>query len=143
MHGQVLAAAERAADPGQRQPDPLRREPECGADLPLVDVRGTASRPDVVLAATRDGDWERRSCGHGAKGQRYWDFAAHSVTVKGQRPAAGHTHTLLIRRALTPKVTKAHPEGILEVEYFLVHARTGTPIPQMITSAGLRWLVVM
>lgn len=33
--------------------------------LPLVDVRGTASRPDVVLAATRDGDWERRSCGHG------------------------------------------------------------------------------
>ncbi len=108
-------------------------------DLPLVDVRGTASRPDVVLAATRDGDWERRSCGHGAKGQRYWDFAAHSVTVKGQRPATGHTHTLLIRRALTPKVTKAHPEGILEVEYFLVHARTGTPIPRMITSAGLRW----
>jgi hypothetical protein len=34
-------------------------------DLPLVDVRGTALRPDVVLAATRDGDWERRSCGHG------------------------------------------------------------------------------
>ena len=31
------------------------------------------------------------------------------------------------------------PEGFLEVEYFLVHARVGTPIPQMITAAGLRW----
>ena len=108
-------------------------------DLPLVDVRTTASRPDVVLAATRDADWERRSCGSGAKGQRYWDFAAHAVSVKGQRPAPGFAHTLLIRRALTPKVTKAHPEGILEVEYFLVHTRTGTPIPQMIAAAGLRW----
>jgi SRSO17 transposase len=27
-------------------------------DLPLVDVRGTAARPDTVLAATRDRDWE-------------------------------------------------------------------------------------
>ena len=97
------------------------------------------SRCYVVLAATRDTDWERRSCGHGAKGQRYWDFAAHAVTVKGQPPAPGYAHTLLIRRALSPKVTKAHPNGILEVEYFLVHARVGTPIPQMITAAGLHW----
>lgn len=108
-------------------------------DLPLVDVRGAALRPDVVLAATRDADWERRSCGSGSKGQRYWDFAAHAVSVKGQRPAPGYAHTLLIRRALSATVTKAHPEGVYEVEYFLVHARAGTPIPQMISAAGLRW----
>jgi hypothetical protein len=73
------------------------------------------------------------------KGQRYWDFAAHAVSVKGQRPAPGFAHTLLIRRALSPKATKAHPEGVLDVEYFLVHARTGTAVPQMIAAAGLRW----
>jgi hypothetical protein len=27
-------------------------------DLPLVNVRGWASRPDEVLTATRDADWE-------------------------------------------------------------------------------------
>jgi SRSO17 transposase len=108
-------------------------------DLPLVGVRGEALRPDVVLAATREQAWERRSCGHGSKGERYWDFAAHTVTVKGQPPAAGYVHTLLIRKATTLKVTKTHPNGIYEVEYFLVHAKAGTPVPKMIAAAGLRW----
>jgi hypothetical protein len=49
------------------------------------------------------------------------------VTVKGQPPAEGFAHTLLIRQATTPKVTKKHPGGVYEVEYFLVHARAGTP----------------
>ena len=39
VHGQVLAAAERAAHPGQRQPDLLRRQAERRADLPLVHVQ--------------------------------------------------------------------------------------------------------
>jgi hypothetical protein len=48
-------------------------------DLPLVDVYGDALRPDDLLTATDDGVWERRSCGHGGKSERYWDFAAHHV----------------------------------------------------------------
>jgi hypothetical protein len=56
VHGQVLAAAERAADPGQRQPDPLRRQPERGADLPLVDVQPLGRHVQVDTArAVRDG----------------------------------------------------------------------------------------
>ena len=70
-------------------------------------------------------------------GQPQW--AAHTVTVKDQPAAAGYEHTLLIRRARTAKVTKKHPDGIYEIEYFLVHARTGTRIPAMIAAAGLRW----
>jgi SRSO17 transposase len=108
-------------------------------DLPLCGARGEATRPDVLLADTPPDAWQQRSCGHGSKGQRYWDFAAHAVTVKGQHPAPGFAHTLLIRRALTAKVTKDHPEGIHEVAYFLVHAPAGTPVPAMITAAGLRW----
>jgi SRSO17 transposase len=108
-------------------------------DVPLVGVRGEALRPPMLLAGTASRAWQRRSCGHGAKGERYWDWAAHAVTVKGQPPADGFAHTLLIRRATTLTVTGKHPDGIYEVEYFLVHAPIGTPIPKMIAAAGLRW----
>jgi hypothetical protein len=46
-------------------------------DLPLVDAYGEALRPDDLLTATENGVWERRPCGYGGKGERYWDFAAH------------------------------------------------------------------
>jgi SRSO17 transposase len=108
-------------------------------DLPLLDVYGKPLRPDLVLADTSDVVWERRSAGDGSKGQRFYDWAAHTVTVKDQPAADGYEHTLLIRRAKTLKVTGKHPDGIHEVEYFLVHARTGTRIPAMIAAAGLRW----
>ena len=39
VHRQVLAAAERAAHAGQREPHLLRRQPERRADLPLVHVQ--------------------------------------------------------------------------------------------------------
>lgn len=108
-------------------------------DLPLVGPRGEACRPDGLLAATGKQHWERRSCGAGAKGGRFYDWAAHAVTVTDQPPADGFAHTLLIRRAKTPKVTKRYPEGRYDVEYFLVHAPVDTPIPQMISAAGSRW----
>lgn len=106
-------------------------------DLPLVGVRGEALRPDTVAAG--DLDFERRSAGNGTKGARLYDWAAHTVSVKDQPPADGYTHTLLVRRAKNPKTTTKHPEGRYDIEYFLVHAPTGTPITSMITAAGLRW----
>jgi hypothetical protein len=95
-------------------------------DLPLLDVRGDASRADALLAQSDPGVWQQRSAGAGSKGHRYYDWAAHAVTVKGQPPAPGFTHTLPIRRAITPKVTAKHPHGIYEVEYFLAHAPDAT-----------------
>ena len=61
------------------------------------------------------------------------------MTVKDQPPADGFAHTLLVRRAKKPTTTKRHPDGRYDIEYFLVHAPTGTPIPAMIRAAGLRW----
>ena len=49
VHRQVLAAAERAADAGQRQPHLLGRHPQRQADLPLVDVQPL--RRDVEVDA--------------------------------------------------------------------------------------------
>jgi SRSO17 transposase len=112
-------------------------------DLPLVGIRGEALRPDDLLAATPRGAWRRRSCGDGAKGARYYDWATHAVSVKDQPPADGFAHTLLIRRSTRPKVTKKHPEGRYEVEYFLVHAPVGTPASEMVAAAGSRWNIVM
>jgi SRSO17 transposase len=108
-------------------------------DLPLVGVRGEALRPDDLLAATANRDWERRSCGDGTKGARSYDWAAHAVSVKHQSATDGFAHTLLIRRSKRPKTTKQYPEGRYDIAYFLVHAPTNTPIPQMISAAGLRW----
>jgi SRSO17 transposase len=127
-------------DPALRQFCHQRQVPYVMAvpvDLPLVGVRGEALRPDDLLASTRN--WERRSCGDGAKGARSYDWAIHTVSVKDQPAAPGFVHTLLIRRAKRPKTTKGHPEGRYDIEYFLVHAPHNTPIPQMISTAGLRW----
>lgn len=101
-------------------------------DLSLLDVRGQASRADALLAETGPQAWQQRPAGTGSKGLRYYDWAAHMVTVKGQPPAPGFTHTLLIRRAITPKVTAKHPDGIYELEYFPVHAPADTAITAMI-----------
>jgi len=108
-------------------------------DLPLVGERGEALRPDTVLASVGAVHWERRSVGNGSKGRRSYDWYAHTVTVKDQPAADGFAHTLLVRRAKKPKTTKKHPDGCYDIEYFLVHAPTGTPMRAMIAAAGLRW----
>ena len=56
VHGQVLAAAERAAHAGERQPDLVGRQAERRADLALVDVQPLRRDVQVDAAiAVRDG----------------------------------------------------------------------------------------
>jgi SRSO17 transposase len=102
-------------------------------DLPLVAVDGKASRPDSIFKEyIREGDFERRSCGDGTKGGRFYDWASVDVRVKGQDPAEGFSHVLLVRRSV------ADPA---DIEFFLVHAPRDTPIPEMIAVAGMRWKI--
>lgn len=102
-------------------------------DLPLVDVRGRASRPDQMARTyLGDADFERRSCGDGSKGLRFYDWAFVKVVVKGQEPAAGFVHTLLVRRKV------ADPS---KIDYFLVHAPDGTSATEMVTVTGMRWTI--
>ncbi|MEU3169394.1 IS701 family transposase [Streptosporangium sp. NPDC006930] len=104
--------------------------------LPLLDVRGSGERAghvlDRLLAHADPGLWERRSCGEGSKGRRAYDWAAVAVALAGQVPSGGHAHTLLIGRSVSDSV---------DVEFFLSHALTGTPITELITVAGLRWKI--
>lgn len=90
---------------------------------------GVARADDLLARATR---WERRSCGHGAKGERFYDWAFFTVTLPDEPAADGFEHTLMIRRSI------ADPS---EVAYFLVHAPAATATNAMVAVAGIRWRI--
>jgi SRSO17 transposase len=90
---------------------------------------GVTRADDLLGRATR---WERRSCGHGAKGERFYDWAFFTITLPDEPPADGFDHTLMIRRSI------ADPS---EVAYFLVHAPVATATNAMVAVAGIRWRI--
>jgi SRSO17 transposase len=102
-------------------------------DLPLISSRGQATRSNDLVASRLDPTcFEQRSCGHGTKGERYYDWAAVAVTVSGQAPADGKEHTLLVRRSVSKPS---------DIEYFLARARLGAPAGELIGTAGMRWKI--
>jgi hypothetical protein len=59
-----------------------------------VATPGGAKTTGDLLAMTATGDWRQYSCGHGAKGERYYDWAFQGeVDAGGQTPAPGFTFT--------------------------------------------------
>jgi SRSO17 transposase len=82
-----------------------------------------------VAAALEPGDWQRRSCGDGAQGERLYDWAFVPL-----RPGlrAGWDHALVVRRDLTD------PD---ELAYYLVYAPTGTPLAEIVRAIGARWAI--
>lgn len=106
---------------------------EVPVDLPLVDPVTGPSRPDRIAARyLNDAHYERRSAGQGSKGERLYDWASLTVTVKDQQPAPGFSHTLIVRRNVPDRQ---------DIAYFLGHAPTDTPVPRMISVAGTRWRI--
>jgi len=73
--------------------------------------------------------WQRRSAGEGAQGPRWYDWASLPV-----RPALedGWVHSVLVRR---------HPERTDELVFYLVYARVGTPLEEVVRVAGARWTI--
>jgi SRSO17 transposase len=97
---------------------------------PIRDT-GKARRADDFTAGTQA--WERRSCGHGTKGERFYDWAFHAgITLPRQSAADGFAFTLLIRRSVSDPA---------EIRYFLAHAPQSAPVPRLIQVAGLRWTI--
>jgi len=117
-------------------------------DLPLDGPPGKPApgQPQVKRAdhllhyATSRDQWERRSCGEGSKGQRYYDWTVFEVEVTGQDAAKGFEHHLLIRRS-TEKKRLAGGRIDYEYAYFLAHAPAGTPAADLIVQAGVRWKI--
>ncbi|MEW2490875.1 IS701 family transposase [Streptomyces sp. NPDC048411] len=116
-------------------------------DLPLDGPPGKPRQPavrradDLLHYAKARDQWERRSCGDGAKGERLYDWTAFAVQVKDENPADGFTHWLVLRRSVHPN--RRGKDGRLhrEIAYFLVHAPAGTTVSEIIARAGGRWQI--
>lgn len=114
--------------------------------LPLEGPPGKPRHPKVRCAGdllhyaiSRD-RWERRSCGEGSKGQRFYDWTCFEANLPGQTPADGFAHHLLIRRSAEKKQLAG---GRIDYEYayFLIHAPIATPVSEMISRCGVRWQI--
>ena len=83
----------------------------------------------ALAAAVPAADWQRLSCGEGAQGPRWYEWAYLPV-----RPAlrAGWVHAVLLRR---------HPERPDELAYYLVYAPVDTPLEEVVRAAGARWTI--
>jgi SRSO17 transposase len=83
----------------------------------------------AVRAGLEPGAWQQLSCGEGAQGERWYDWAYIPL-----RPALrdGWVHGALFRRSLT------EPD---EVAYYLVYAPEGTPLAELARAAGSRWAI--
>jgi SRSO17 transposase len=91
------------------------------------DVIGTAAgrrRADALAMTLPKGAWHRLSCGNGAKGRRWYDWAL----VATSRPGI----CLLIRRSTS------RPG---ELAFYLCHTPQPVPLAILVRVAGTRWAV--
>jgi SRSO17 transposase len=70
------------------------------------------------------GAWSQRSCGHGCKGHRWYEWAWIATTSP--------THWVLVRR---------HPGDHSKVTFFYSHAPHGATLATLVPIAGRRWPV--
>nr|WP_323185085.1 IS701 family transposase [Streptomyces sp. NBC_00140] len=104
--------------------------------VPLPDGRTRQARE--LYALVPEETFERRSCADGSKGPREYDWAS----VQLAPTIEDFERNLLIRRSTMPsKKDKKTGELVREVAYFLCHTAPGTPLAELVTAAGQRWMV--
>lgn len=90
---------------------------------------GARSRVDAIAAALPAGAWHRASAGAGAKGPRWYDWAARAFGPVDER---GWQLWLLVRR---------HREKTDERAYYLCRGPADTRWRELVRVAGSRWAV--
>ena len=80
-------------------------------------------RADDLAGLVPAAGWQQLSCGDGAKGPRFYDWALIGT--------ASPAHQLLVRRPVTGG----------ELAFFTCHAPPGTTLAGLVTVAGTRWAV--
>lgn len=96
-----------------------------GVDFPVPTAAGP-HRADHLATLVPADVWERRSCGAGSKGPRFYDWAMVAT--------AGPRHVLLIRRSVSAPS---------ELAFFYCHVPQGRALtlPVLARIAGVRWAV--
>lgn len=97
-----------------------------------VTMAGTRPVRLDALAASVPLVFERRSCGAGSKGARYYDWALAEVPCPSDAGPARRRwqHLLLVRRSITDPS---------DLAFFAVHARESTTLSTLVNVAGTRW----
>lgn len=85
-------------------------------------------RADQLAQRLSEPDWYRLKAGDGAKGPRFYDWAALTLPRWGQDP--NWQHALLVRRNV------ANPE---DIAYYVVFAPANSTLPDWVDVAGRRW----
>ncbi len=97
-----------------------------------VEVSGQRVRVDRLAKGLSASQWQCLSAGAGAKGPRLYDWAAVALS----KPApTGWQHWLVVRRSLPSAAAQE------KLAYFLVFAKQGTPVEEMVQAIGSRWTV--
>jgi SRSO17 transposase len=97
-----------------------------------VEVSGQRVRVDRLAKGLPASAWQSLSAGAGAKGPRLYDWAA--VPVSSPAPA-GWQRWLVVRRSLPGAAVQD------KLAYFLVFAKQGTTLEEMVQAIGRRWTV--
>ncbi len=97
-----------------------------------VGFGGVSRRADALLGQVPARAWQQVSCGKGAKGHRYYDWAFLRLDHDGASPCeqAGQ-HWLMVRRN--------HKTG--ELAYYRCYTPRPTPLAVLVKVAGRRWTV--
>jgi SRSO17 transposase len=95
--------------------------------FPVATAAGKMRAHELAARVPAAG-WQQVSCGQGAKGPRYYDWALIAT--------ASPAHHLLVRRSLTAGVN-----GERELAFFTCHAPAGTALAELVRVAGARWAV--
>ena len=91
-----------------------------------VRIAGQRHRVDVLTARLPAAAWQTYSCGLGAKGPRYYQWAWIGIDGDG----TGGRHSLLVRRASDGTLT-----------YYLAWHTTPVALPTLVGVAGRRWTI--
>ncbi len=95
----------------------------------VISMKLTQERAHHMIAEVEPGMWQRLSCGDGAHGPRFYDWAA--VDIRPLRePGVGHW--LLARRSISDPT---------EIAYYICFAEAQTSLEELVRVAGSRWAV--
>lgn len=95
----------------------------------VVSMRLLKERVDRLVAEVGAGDWMRLSCGAGAHGERFYDWAVVPIRPL-RRPGCGHW--LLARRSISDPS---------KVAYYVCFGAAETTVEELVRVAGTRWAI--
>jgi SRSO17 transposase len=97
-----------------------------------VEVSGQRARVDRLAQGLSASAWQPLSAGAGAKGPRLYEWAA--VALSSPTPV-GWQRWLVVRRSLPGAAAQE------KLAYFLIFAKQGTTLAEMVQAIGSRWTV--